>query len=92
MADLENLDGVNGGELSLGQIHGILQQIDLDIMNLLRDGKLSAARYRLDGAPAPTMDRAACLQALLDARDRYQTLLNQQSSWQVSTAEVCNDE
>ena len=42
MADLSDLWGVQGEDLTDGQTRGILAQIDLDITNLVRDGKLSA--------------------------------------------------
>ena len=45
MADLNDLSSVSGTELTEAQIKGILAQIDLDITNLLRDGKLSALNY-----------------------------------------------
>jgi len=86
MADLTSLDGQAGEPLSIGQIQAILAQIDLDLMNLVRDGKLSAAAYALGGAGAPTLDRGANLLALLAARDAYQKLLNEQPVWTTTQA------
>jgi len=86
MADLESLDGVSGSELTLSQIDAILQQIDLDVLNLLRDGKLAAVKYSLPGNGLGT-DQAANLQALLAAREHYQQLKLTMGSWEVSVAE-----
>lgn len=87
MSDLTNLDAVSGPELAADQIRGILRQIDLDLMNLVRDGKLSALKYAVGGAAGQSTDRAANLQALLAARDHYHKLLSQQPGWAVSQAE-----
>lgn len=86
MADLSSLNGVSGQELSDEQIQGILAQIDLDLMNLVRDGKLSALKYSVGGNARQTTDRAANLQALLAARDYYQKLLEARPAWAVSQA------
>jgi hypothetical protein len=88
MAELPNLDGVSAAELTPDQIRGILAQIDLDITNLVRDGKLSALKYGIGGAAGQTTDRAANLQALLAARDHYQKLLDAQPAWTTSRGEV----
>lgn len=84
MSDLTSLDGLTGTPISETQIVAILAQIDLDIMNLLRDGKLAALKYSLPGHVAGSSDRAANLQALLAARHHYERLLQQQPSWQTS--------
>lgn len=81
MTDLTNLDSVSGRELNTSQIQGILQQIDLDITNLLRDGKLSALKYSVAGEAGQSTDRAANLHALLQAREHYQKLLTSAPSW-----------
>lgn len=90
MSDLTNLDGVQGTELSADQIQGILAQVDLDLLNLVRDGKLAALKYSVGGAGGAQTDRAANLQALLQARDYYQKLLNDRPTWVVSQGEVCD--
>jgi hypothetical protein len=87
MSDLTNLDDVIGQPLTEAQIRGILAQIDLDIMNLVRDGKLAALKYATVGDGSPTADRAANLQALLVARKSYETLLQSLPSWEVSQGE-----
>jgi hypothetical protein len=87
MADLTDLSAVAGDELTESQIRGILAQIDLDIMNLVRDGKLSALKYRVGGAAGQLADRAANLQALLAARTHYEGLLSAQPGWQVSVGD-----
>ncbi len=87
MADLTDLSSVSGVELNEEQIRGILEQIDLDILNLLRDGKLSALKYGLPGPAGQQTDRAANLHALLAARDHYQSLLAGCPAWVTSQAE-----
>ena len=84
MSDLTDLSSLTGTELTEAQIRGILAQIDLDITNLLRDGKLSALKYGLAGQAGGTTDRAANLRALLDARRNYERLLHALPSWEVS--------
>lgn len=84
MPDLTDLSTVSGDDLSEAQIKGILAQIDLDVMNLVRDGKLSALKYGLD--TGQSADRAANLQALLDARRHYEGLLRAVPSWNLSQA------
>ncbi|QDT47072.1 hypothetical protein Pan258_10990 [Symmachiella dynata] len=87
MADLSGLSSVSGAPLTETQIWGILSQIDLDITNLLRDGKLSALKYALPGAAGRTADRAGNLRALLEARSYYQALLTSRPGWEVSVGE-----
>lgn len=84
MADLSSLEVVSGAALTAEQIQGILAQIDLDLLNLVRDGKLSALKYGIGGEAGQSTDRSANLRALLAARDYYQTLLNQQPGWVIS--------
>ena len=86
MADLEDLSSVSGGDLSADQIKGILAQIDLDITNLLRDGKLSALKYGIAGQGGQQTDRASNLRALLEARRHYEGLLRALPGWEVSVA------
>ncbi|QDT36106.1 hypothetical protein [Stratiformator vulcanicus] len=86
MPDLEDLSSVNGADLTEAQIKGILAQIDLDITNLLRDGKLAALKYSLPGDAGRAGDRAANLHALLDARRYYSELLKQQPAIHAATA------
>jgi hypothetical protein len=87
MADLTDLSSVSGEELTDAQIRGILTQIDLDIMNLVRDGKLSALKYRVGGAAGQESDRAANLRALLEARTHYERLLAGRPAWEVSVGD-----
>mgnify|MGYP006908285318 FL=1 len=87
MADLSGLSSVSGVPLTETQIRGILAQIDLDITNLLRDGKLSALKYAVPGAAGRTADRAGNLRALLEARAYYQGLLTSRPGWEVSVGE-----
>ena len=92
MSDLTDLSSVSGTELTAEQIQGILNQIDLDITNLLRDGKLSALKYAVAGNAGATADRGANLLALLQARSTYEKLLRQQQQretpdWILSQAE-----
>ncbi len=74
--DLPDLSTLHGQPLTPSQLYGILGQIDLDIANLLRDGKLAALRYGVGGAAGAQTDRAANLAALLKAREYYQQLLS----------------
>lgn len=91
MVDLPDLNSLEGTALTLEQIRGILNQIDLDIMNLVRDGKLSALKYSVGGEAGATTDRAANLTALLKARSHYERLqremeLTHQPAWIMNTA------
>ncbi len=88
--DLPDLTSISGNELSDEQIRGILAQIDLDLTNLVRDGKLAALRYGVPGPAGMQTDRAANLHALLAARDHYQQLLNSRPAWFTSQAQTCN--
>lgn len=85
MSELADLSGVSGASPSEAQIRGILAQIDLDVLNLLRDGKLSALKY--GGGGGPQTDRAANLRALLEARTHYQQLLAGAPAWVVTQAD-----
>ena len=87
MSDLTDLSTVSGQPLSSEQLDAILAQIDLDILNLLRDGKLAAVKYALPGPAGLGADRAANLQALLAARDHYQRLKAAFPSWEISRGE-----
>lgn len=91
MTDLTDLSSVSGSDLTEDQIKGILAQIDLDITNLLRDGKLSALRYGLAGQGGQTADRGANLKALLEARGHYDQLLKSLPSWEESQYTDEND-
>jgi hypothetical protein len=82
MPDLTDFNGLDGSPLTEAQLQAILNQIDLDVLNLLRDGKLSTSRYAATGGE--TMDRAAGLLALLAAREKYETLLKTLPSWEMS--------
>lgn len=85
--DLTSLDDVSGAPTTEAQIRAILAQIDLDVLNLVRDGKLAALKYSAGSQVGPTADRAANLQALLAARQHYATLLAALPSWEVSQAD-----
>jgi len=84
MSDLTDLSSVSGDDLTPEQIKGMLAQIDLDIANLVRDGKLSALKYSTSGTGGHGTDRAANLKALLAARDYYSKVLQQFPGWEVS--------
>lgn len=84
MSDLNDLSSVSGQDLSAAQVKGILAEIDLDVTNLLRDGKLSALKYAVGGRAGQMTDRAANLKALLEARAHYEQLLHRLPSWEVS--------
>ena len=84
MADLTDLNGVSGSDLTEAQIAGILAQIDLDIHNLLRGGKLSALKYAEGGAAGRSADRAENLRALIEARRFYTGLQQSLPGWHVN--------
>ena len=84
MTDLNDLSSVSGDDLNESQIKGILAQIDLDITNLLRDGKLSALKYGLHCEGGVMTDRAANLKALLEARKHYENILQDLPGWEIS--------
>jgi len=88
--DLPDLSSVSGQELSDEQLRGILAQIDLDITNLLRDGKLSALRYGTPGADGALTDRAVNLRTLLESRRHYQGLLESRPAWITTQAGCCS--
>ncbi|QDT67064.1 hypothetical protein [Calycomorphotria hydatis] len=87
MSDLPDLTSLTGEELTDEQLQAILNQIDLDIVNLLRDGKLAALKYSILGSAGRTGDRAANLQSLLNARDHYQQLLESRPTISATQAE-----
>lgn len=76
MADLTNLDDLTGSDLTEEQLRGIIAQIDLNIVNLMRDGKLGAARVAENYAGGQSVDRAAALDAMMRARAIYQKQLD----------------
>ncbi|MBL4884414.1 MAG: hypothetical protein JKY95_07755 [Planctomycetaceae bacterium] len=93
MSDLTDLSSVSGTELTAEQIRGILYQIDLDVTNLLRDGKLSALKYAVGGNAGANADRGSNLLALLQARTTYERLLREQEQrespdWVISQADT----
>lgn len=92
MTDLSGLSDFAGDELTAAQVQGILTQIDLDITNLLRDGKLAALKYTVPGEGGRTADRAANLTALLEARKHYQQLLESFPAWEISRADDCGEQ
>lgn len=85
MSDLNDLSGVSGTPLTEAQIDGILAQIDLDLLNLMRDGKLAALKYSVPGGAAGrSADRGENLRALLEARDYYRKLRETLPAWETS--------
>ncbi|QDT52156.1 hypothetical protein Pan44_01650 [Caulifigura coniformis] len=88
--DLPDLTSVSGQELSDEQLQGILALIDLDITNLLRDGKLSALRYGTPGGAGALTDRSVNLRALLEARRQYQGRLENRPAWVTTQAGCCS--
>ena len=86
MNDVAELSEIEGQPITEPQIRGILAQIDVDITNLVRDGKLSALKYGIPGAAGLQTDRAANLRALLEARRQYEALLQALPAWETSRA------
>jgi len=87
MSDLTDLTTLTGDDLSEAQLKGLLAQIDLDITNLVREGKLSALKYCTVGQDGQETDRAANLRALLAARKHYEELLRSLPAWELSLDE-----
>lgn len=75
MADVADLNSLTGDDLTADQIRGILRKIDLNIVNLMNDGKLGAARIAENYAGGQSVDRAASLDAMMKARAYYEGLL-----------------
>lgn len=86
MNDIAQLTEIDGAAITEPQIRGILAQIDLDVTNLVREGKLSALKYGIPGSAGVQTDRAANLRALLEARAHYESLLSSLPAWEVSQA------
>lgn len=84
MADLTNLDSLTGDDLTEAQIRGLIRKIDLNIANLMNDGKLGAARIAENYAGGQSVDRTAALQAMLQAREFYQKLLEDSPTMVIS--------
>ena len=59
MSDLSDLNNLDSNALTEPQIQAILNQIDLDVLNLLRDGKLAAAKYTTP-VVRPSQNAARC--------------------------------
>lgn len=89
MPELTSLDELNGQPLTEAQLQGILNQLDLDIANLARDGKLAALPETEETGAAT--DRASNLRALLDARQHYEALLRAFPAWEVSQGSAIED-
>lgn len=87
MNEVAELSEISGQPITAPQIRGILTQIDLDITNLVRDGKLSALKYGIPGSAGLQTDRAANLRALVEARTHYESLLRELPVWEVSRAD-----
>jgi hypothetical protein len=86
MNDIAELSEIEGQPATESQIRGILAQIDVDITNLVREGKLSALKYGIPGNAGLQTDRAANLRALLEARQHYESLLRSLPAWEVTQA------
>jgi len=86
MNDVAQLSEIEGEAITEPQIRGILAQIDLDVTNLVREGKLSALKYGIPGNAGLQTDRAANLRALLEARRHYESLLRSLPAWELSQA------
>ena len=84
MADLTDLDSLTGDDLTESQIRGLIRKIDLNIANLMNDGKLGAARIAENYAGGQSVDRTAALQAMLQAREFYKKLLEDSPTMVIS--------
>ena len=86
MNDVAQLSEIEGEAITEPQIRGIIAQIDLDLTNLVREGKVSALKYGIPGNAGLQTDRAANLRALLEARQHYDSLLRSLPAWETSQA------
>jgi len=75
VADLTDLSSVSGDDLTESQIRGIIAQIDLNILNLLRDGKLGTARIAENTPGGKDVDRSAAIRELRETRQFYVDVL-----------------
>jgi hypothetical protein len=78
MTDLTTLSDLNGAELTDEKIRGIIAQIDLNIANMMRDGKLGTGKY---STAEGDVDRSSSLHALLATRSVYEKLLQDRGGW-----------
>lgn len=77
MADLTSLSQLgDGSALTEAQIQAIINQIDLNIVNLMRDGKLGAARHQQYGAEGGEVDRSGAMREMMKARAIYEQMLH----------------
>ena len=75
MADLTDLDSVSGSDLTEEQVRGIISKIDLNIYNLLNDGKLGLARIAENTPGGKEVDRSVAIQQLRELRSFYVDVL-----------------
>ena len=77
--DLPDLSTLSGTELTPAQLYGILGQIDLDIANLLRDGKLAALRGgpdQFDGKIEFSVDQQPYVQGYMAVESLWLNITN----------------
>lgn len=99
MADISTLSSLSGEQITTAQIQAIINQIDIDVANLTRDGKLGTAIYSFGRGVKGTgrfTDRAQAMRALLEARTYYEALLHRRqladdagNAIQISVAHDC---
>jgi len=72
MSDVSHFDDVQASDLTADQIRGIIQQLDLDLYNLARDGKDAGATYRVGDR---TVSKVEWVRELRKTRRYYADLL-----------------
>jgi hypothetical protein len=77
MADVASFDGISADPLSYDQIQAIINQIDLNIYNLMLEGKNATLYYQQNGPAGKMADHARALEALMLAKKQYQVMLDQ---------------
>ena len=72
VTDVTDFSGVTGQELTADQIRGIVKQLDLDMYNLVRDGKNAGATYRIGDR---MVSKVEWMRQLRETRQYYAELL-----------------
>lgn len=78
MADVSSFDGISADPLTTQQIQAIINRIDLNIYNLMGDGKLCAIRNGQNGPTGTQVDRSVGLAELRRTREFYVKMLEDQ--------------
>jgi hypothetical protein len=78
MTDITAIGSIpDGTGLSDAQLQGMIDQIDLNIYNLVKDGKHATLPYTKFGDVGHKADPAQAIKALQDLRTHYKTLMEE---------------